>query len=59
MEELEGFTWHGEKGEPLKFTDLTEAEQRVVRIAAGALLHGGRKRQTEVNLPEPEAEPAA
>jgi hypothetical protein len=40
MTELGSFTWRGEKGEPLRFADLTEAEQRVALIAAGASLRG-------------------
>jgi hypothetical protein len=56
MEDLNKFTWRGEKGEPIKFADLSETEQRVALIAAGALLHGGARRHTEVTLPEPETE---
>ena len=43
-EELEAFVWQGEGGEPLRFADLTEAEQRVALIAAGALLNGADRR---------------
>lgn len=44
-EELEAFVWQGEGGEPLRFADLTEAEQRVALIAAGALLNGADRRR--------------
>ncbi len=45
MREVDAFTWYGERGEPLKFRDLTEAEQRVALIASGALLQGGSVRR--------------
>lgn len=50
MESLEGFTWYGEKGEPLKFEDLTPTEQRTVLIAAGGLLRGAAKKREEAGF---------
>jgi hypothetical protein len=57
--DVEKFTWYGEKGEPLRFADLTEAEQRVALIAAGGLIRGGNARKTQkLELPDtlPQAE---
>lgn len=45
MSEIDSFIWYGEKGEPLRFADLSLIEQRVVLIASGALLRGGRERR--------------
>lgn len=45
MSEIDSFIWYGEKGEPLRFADLSLIEQRVVLIASGALLRGGQERR--------------
>jgi hypothetical protein len=52
MSELESFTWKEMDGTELRFEDLTESEQRVALIAAGALVRGGRRR-VEVKQVEP------
>ncbi len=59
MEELETFIWRGENGEPLRFADLTLAEQRVAMIAAGALLNGAVRRRETVPKAEGESLPLA
>ena len=51
MREVDAFTWYGERGEPLKFRDLTEAEQRVALIASGGLLRGGKESVDKVEVP--------
>ncbi len=45
MSDPETFTWYGEEGEPLRFADLSEAEQRVALIAAGGLLWNRSKKK--------------
>ena len=57
-EDLESFVWQGEGGEPLRFADLTEAEQRVALIAAGALLNGADRRRSAKTIEQVEL-PAA
>jgi hypothetical protein len=51
MEKLETFTWYGENGELLTFADLSESEQRVALIAAGALLRCGQDRKAQKSEP--------